>query len=167
MVIRTVNVGIKSDQKEEIDKIINKSEDKYKSINEFVQNAIDQFVLKHRSKEDLKEVEDVDGILYKLKEIVESILRDELEDKITITTEIAEKIQELLKKIKKFQISFRWDDETQQLISAIRLKDSLNLLKEEIKEAKGKSLNKYVDKLDKLREDFVDSIKSLRIKPGK
>jgi len=172
MVYRTVNVGIKSTQKEEIDKILRESEGKYKSINEFVQASIDQFLLKQKVDEDVKEIEDIDQILYDIKEFVEKILEDELEDKIAITSDIAETIQRLLEKLKEFKMSLNWDDRTAQLISAIRLKDSINELKESCgkndkKYPRSKIPRRYSEKIDDFRNKFVELMKVLRKMPGK
>lgn len=162
-----INVGIKIEQKDEISDIIKEKRGKYKSINEFVQESVKQLILKEKSKRPLEKQEELDEILIKIEKFIEDILEDELDDKISITEEIAEEIKKTLNKIKGFGISFKWEDKTQQLISAIELKDCLNSIQKEIlksnkKFPKSAIPQRYIDIIDKLKNEFINLVKSIK-----
>jgi Arc/MetJ-type ribon-helix-helix transcriptional regulator len=159
-----VNVGIKEEQKEKINSLIQQNKEKYPSINDFVQKGVELLINKEVERMETglegveKSIDEIDVFLGKM-------LEGELEDKITITNEIAEDINEALNDLKIFKAKLGYENKSRVLILAIGIKDILNELdidlKREFKDPKSKIPQEYITNLKKLKEDFISSVKKI------
>lgn len=161
-----VNVGIRDDQKEKINWIISAKRESYNSVNEFVQKGVDLLFEKEKSKIETGE-DEVEKIFNQIDKFLGRILEDELEDRITITNRIAESIEEVLKTVGTFSTRFGYENKTSSLINAIKLKDLLNKVKENIilsnKEFPQRPIPQgYIKEIESLKKGFINAIKRIR-----
>lgn len=159
------NVGIKENQKEMINLIVSSRKNKYNSINEVVQKAVEDLISKE--KETKKEDRGTEGTVFKIESFVNRLLEDELDDKIAITMSIAQGIKDVLERIKIFKINFKYENKSSVLISAIQLKDALNELKKDFLQndkdfPKDKISKEHYSSLEKLKTDFIKSVKNIK-----
>jgi len=159
----TTNVGIKEEQKKQISLLLESKKGKYNSINEFVQRGIDLLISTEKAEES-KSSNKTEKNTIEIQSFVEKILQKELKDEITISEEIAECIQQILGHIKDFKFQNTYGQKPQILVSAIRLKDSLNNLKEKIsnhrKENPKQIPEDYIEAINKLKKKFVEELES-------
>jgi len=156
----TINVGIKENQKEEINMVL-RSGKKYNSINEFVQRATDELLSKEVNEE--KNKSDIKKVLLKIESFLNGILEKELEEKVIIPYEMLMMIERILDRFRAFERYLRIGGKTGILVAAIKLKDTLNKFKEDMGDIKDNTGKKHVktltDDLDKLKTDFTIQVK--------
>ncbi len=153
-----INVGIKENQKKQINQIIKESE--FSSANEFVQKAVEEYILKQ------KKGETIEDATKNIEDFLDKILEEELEDKIAINPEIAGIIKELLEEIGKFKFSSKFESKSSVLIRSIHIKDFLNDLIKEIEKQNKKFEEdmplEYSNSLKDLKGEFISKVKDLK-----
>lgn len=156
-----VNVGIKTDQKEVIEKILKESE-RYSSINNFVQVAVDNQLYTERSGKQI--ISKFSEVLAKIQNFIETILLDVLEDKSGLTLDEENLVNKLIKKIKEYdELIIFSTDRNQEILFAIEVKEMLQMLTYEFtsdSHSKNRIYYEYVNKIEDLKKQMVKAFRN-------
>jgi len=168
MVTRIVNVGIRSDQRDEVISITRKNiPGRFKSINEFVQEAVDLYIKKSLLPKKNRD-EKLNEVFRKIEKLIERMLEARLEDKVIFHTEFDSRIETLLLEIAMFHRRVSSSSRSMKLIYATRIKSSLKFLPDGIKPhilferelKEPKLLDQYINEVEALKKEFIKAIKS-------
>jgi len=154
------NVGIKDEQKAEIEALVRETGGKYSSVNEFVQLATQELIFKEKTARNPKEVSSIKGAVPIVEKFIERLLEDNLEDKIILIPAAMSAIKKILNTTQEFRVIFPLLSRADQLRSAIEVKNSLDSLKQIFSVAGHEVPQKYISELESIEKDFVKAIKS-------
>ena len=160
-----VNVGIKHSQKEKIVELITNI-DRYKSINEFVQEAVQNAILVEAKKLETSTQRNHKFIIIfnRIKEINLKLLSDELLGHHKLTTSIIHRIQMVQQTLPRFESVYQYnpDDRMQIFLEARQLKENLddhiNHLVQGNQSGNLKISEYLISELRSLRDEFISLI---------
>ena len=166
-----VNVGIKQSQKENISDLISKS-DKYKSINEFVQEAVSKLINSHYQEGLSQENNTQKNIMESIKKVNADLLKNELLGNHKLTLEIVRFILDVQEALIDYQIKYlEHKNEKDSIILLLTARRAKNVLDQYIGslEDRNKTLNLGIPdykiyELKNLKNQFVDCITAQEVK---
>jgi len=118
-----VNVGIKQSQKEKITELIAKIE-RYKSINEFVQEAVSNLIVQEQKNETPSKIDSKEQVLEDIKNINIELLKEELLGNHKLSEGIVKSITEIKSALYEYERNLRWfsSDKLKSLLLARNFK---------------------------------------------
>ncbi|MBI2660531.1 hypothetical protein HYX07_05190 [Candidatus Woesearchaeota archaeon] len=165
-----VNVGIKQSQKEKIYELISKS-DKYKSINEFVQEAVSNWItIEYKNKELPKKRSEHKTIFEQINKVNLKLISEELLGYHKLTSEIVHFIDIIKQSLHRFEYEYysHSDDKIILLLNARQVKEHLDnfiaYLVDRNQAVNLKIPERYIEELKMLRDQFVHNIIAQEVK---
>lgn len=156
---RIENVGIKGSQKQEIEDVLRKN-NKYKSINEFVQIAVIN-LLNLETNESKSNKQNVADVLKKISSFYEKLLEEEFSEKIKLTDGLINIIQRIQLEIRQYNHQL-FSSRTSKLLTSRSLKNHFDNFIQELehdnKEYKLNISKESINELQSLRKDFINTV---------
>jgi len=167
------NVGIRSDQKEVIKKIVDSNNSAYKSINEFVQAATEKLISETINKTYPDDI--IETSITKTKNMINEIIRAELDDIISLSSNSISALTDLANVTMDIRL-INYIDETAMLLYVRDFKNefdnTIKTLSDELfgklptpyvgkrkkTDSKTMRLEQYINKLDNTKKEVIKLI---------